>query len=145
MFCDILVLVDGSTHARRALDEAVDLAAAFHSRLTLLTAVAQVPALTYATSDAATVQAVIEAPERYAEQVLSEARELVPADVPVTTRLCRAPIRSAVASEFERAHHDLVVMGSRGHGAIAAAVLGSVSHFVLHHSPVPVLIVHADR
>jgi nucleotide-binding universal stress UspA family protein len=143
MFSDILVLVDGSAHARRALVEAVDLAAAVRGRLTLLTAVAQVPA--FANADAATAQAIADEPERYAEEVLREARELVPPDVPVTTLLCRAPIRAAVTSEFERGHHELVVMGSRGHGAVASAVLGSVSHFVLHHSPVPVLVVPSHQ
>jgi nucleotide-binding universal stress UspA family protein len=36
---------------------------------------------------------------------------------------------------------DLVVIGSRGKTAISEIFLGSVSNFVLHKSPVPVLIV----
>ena len=38
--------------------------------------------------------------------------------------------------------HDLLVMGSRGRGALSASVLGSVSHFALNHCDVPVLIIH---
>ena len=41
-------------------------------------------------------------------------------------------------------NNDLIVMGSRGRGAVRSAVLGSVSHFVLNHASVPALIVH-DR
>jgi Universal stress protein family len=40
--------------------------------------------------------------------------------------------------------HDLVVMGSRGRGALSASFLGSVSHFALNHCHVPVLIVHTE-
>ena len=38
---------------------------------------------------------------------------------------------------------DLIVVGSRGHGAIAGALLGSVSRGILAESQRPVLIVRA--
>jgi hypothetical protein len=36
-------------------------------------------------------------------------------------------------------------MGSRGRGALTASLLGSVSHYALNHSRVPVLVVHAQE
>ena len=39
----------------------------------------------------------------------------------------------------------MVVLGSRGHGALSRAVLGSVSSSVLHHAQVPVTIVPEPR
>ena len=40
---------------------------------------------------------------------------------------------------------DLIVLGSRGRGAITAALLGSVSRGVLQHAKRPVLIVRAAK
>lgn len=41
---------------------------------------------------------------------------------------------------------DVIVMGSRGHGGLRRAVLGSVSDHVVRHAPCPVLITNVhDR
>jgi nucleotide-binding universal stress UspA family protein len=144
MFRNILVAVDGSPHADQALADAVDLADAERARLTLFTAVAPppIPAFFGATGDA--VAALTEDATAKAEAILRRARDRVPDDLPVTTVLSRQPVLYALIQQIEDGHHDLIVMGSRGRGAVRSALLGSVSHYVLHHSSVPVLIVHAE-
>jgi len=82
--------------------------------------------------------------EADAEVNLRAAVERVPDDVSVSTVLSSEPVRPALVKQITAGNHDLVVMGSRGRGALRSALLGSVSHYVLHHSPVPVLIVHAE-
>jgi nucleotide-binding universal stress UspA family protein len=142
---NIIVLLDGSAHAREALTEAIDLAVAADGRLTLLASVVRVPAIAYARPVGVSPTTLDADAVAYAEDVLREARDRVPPGIPVTTRLSREPIRKAVMDELVHGSHDLVVMGSRGHGAVASAMLGSVSQFVVKHSPVPVLIVHLDN
>jgi nucleotide-binding universal stress UspA family protein len=39
---------------------------------------------------------------------------------------------------------DLVIVGSHGKGLVKRMVLGSVSTFVTHHAPCPVLVVRTD-
>jgi nucleotide-binding universal stress UspA family protein len=144
MFHNILVAVDGSPHADRALSEAIDIARGSNARLTIITAVAEPrTGMTMALAAGATAGLGPELMHE-AHRVLRAAADRVPDDISVTTILTEHPIRSAILKRVGEGHHDLVVMGSRGRGAVRSAVLGSVSHHVLHHSPVPVLIVHAD-
>ena len=46
-----------------------------------------------------------------------------------------------LAEMIERHDVDAVVMGARGLGASTSALAGSVSHWLLQHSPVPVTVV----
>ena len=144
MFHNILVAVDGSEHADRALTEAIDMARAANARLTIITAVGEPRSGAMMTFASGAVASLGPAMLREADKILRTAADRVPDDISVTTILTEQPIRTAILKRIEDGHHDLVVMGSRGRGTVRSAVLGSVSHHVLHHSPVPVLIVHAD-
>ncbi len=144
MFRNILVAVDGSPDAEEALTQAIDLAESEHTRLTLITGVQKLPPAAY-TGLSGLVLPQLDAENRsWAEAVLSRARDRVPDDLPVTTILTDRPIRTGLIEQIKRGRHDLIVMGSRGRGAVRAVLLGSVSHYVLNHSPIPVLIFHAD-
>jgi nucleotide-binding universal stress UspA family protein len=52
----------------------------------------------------------------------------------------------AAATLVHLAHPgDLVVVGSRGHGVVVSALLGSTSHYVASHAPCPVVVVKEVR
>ena len=144
MFQNLLVAIDGSPDADRALTQAIDLAESEHARLTLFSAVATPPTAAYSGGGGAVAAAFAANAQAETERILREAVERVPDGVSVSTVLSGEPVRLALIHQITSGHHDLVVMGSRGRGALRSVLLGSVSHHVLHHSPVPVLIVRAQ-
>jgi nucleotide-binding universal stress UspA family protein len=142
MFRNVLVAVDGSRPGAQALAEAIDIASSSRGRLTILTAVPKTPAwVTTPLAAAATEPLALEL-ELESTTILRDAVSVVPDSVPVTTILTHEPIRAALLHRIDTTNHDLLVMGSRGRGTISATLLGSVSHYALNHSPIPVLIVH---
>jgi nucleotide-binding universal stress UspA family protein len=145
MFHNILVCVDGSAHSDRALSEAIDLAAAENARLTVLTAIARPPFWACTPETAGGMESLTKDLEAEAQAVLAGAVDRIPDSVPVTKILSPHPIRDVLMEQIRSGTYDLVVMGSRGRGALTASFLGSVSHFALNHSHVPVLIVHAEE
>jgi nucleotide-binding universal stress UspA family protein len=143
MFHNLLVSIDGSPHADRALTEAIDIALAGRSRLTILVAVRQCPTWVYSPVSVAAAEQLSADFEQEAKQTMHDAVARVPREVPVTKILTHKPIRPALLERIKSGQYDLLVMGSRGRGGVKASLLGSVSHYALNHSRIPVLIVHA--
>jgi nucleotide-binding universal stress UspA family protein len=140
-----LLAYDGSPGADRALQVAIDLASGSHGRLTILSAVVQVP---YLACTGAAPEAVAELRKSFlvdAERVLCRAVERVPLGIPVTKLVSPQPIEQALARETRKGDYDLVILGSRGRGPIRSALFGSVGRTMLRQSPLPVLVVQSRR
>lgn len=144
MFRNILVAIDGSADAEEALGHAIDLADAEHARLTIFSCIPSPPPFAYSTIGGAAIADLADKVREETEAIVAGARERVPEGVSVTTVVKSDPPKQALLRQVKEGEHDLVVMGSRGRGAVRSALLGSVSHHVLHHSHVPVLIAHSE-
>ncbi len=137
-----LVGVDGSEATDRCLDTLVELSEgtdAFH--VTLLHAVnpAQ-PGLEHLPGEAR--YEALRTLHEEAEAVLSTAAErLRNAGLHVDTRVEEGTAGKILCRVYEEDGHELVVVGRRGYSALSEALIGSVSHFVMHHCPGHVLVV----
>ncbi len=141
MFRNVLVVIDASIDSREALDQAIDLAQRERSRLTLIAAERRLPACAYL-GVAAAVPLAVPATDPTAHDLMREATDRVPSDVSVTTIVTALPIRAALTHQLAQGRHDLVMLGARPCGRLRS-FLGSLSHWLVRHSPAPVLVVHA--
>ncbi len=142
MYNDILVAVDSSPTAERALQHATQLAQALNARLTILSVVVPLPSFAYrAGVDVSSLQAEA---EREAQDLVRDAAAGVPDDVSVTTRIRHGHAGYEIVRQVEENGHDLVVLGSRGRGRLASALLGTVGGDVHFHLHAPLLVVHPD-
>jgi nucleotide-binding universal stress UspA family protein len=131
-----LVAIDGSEGSDAAIDQALELAHSLGAQVTF---------------------AFVRKPPRsllgfpYYERLLSA--ELAKARATIDAALSKAAGKIDARGEVlegdavdeiltfaDNSGADLIVMGSRGHGAFAGALLGSVSSGVVQHANVPVLV-----
>jgi nucleotide-binding universal stress UspA family protein len=143
MFRNILVAIDPSPSASRALQHAVELAEALKARLTVMAVVPPVPVAAYGAP--VDVGALKRGSEHATEQVLHHAIESIPDTVVVEHVLKHGDPSEEIFDRIREAGHDLVVIGSRGRGRVRANLLGSVGADLLYHSTIPMLIVHEDH
>jgi universal stress protein A len=136
----IMVAIDETPAAAFALRHVVPYAIDQGSRLTLVTVVPNPPGIVVAAG--VSPQRLAEEMETRAEKHLRDVAATLPHELPVTTILRRGDPAEEILKLVREQPIDLLCMGARGRGRVTGAVLGSVSTAVLHHSPVPVVVLH---
>lgn len=135
-FGRVVVGLDGSAASRTALGWAVDFA---RDNLAVDVVVATKPKRAGRPFSMSKAAEEPFDPDAAVGEVLQEARSSSGAKV-----ACRVVVenRDPITALSDHAEEsDLIVLGSRGRGAVASALLGSVSEAFLHRSPCPLAIV----
>ena len=142
----ILVAIDGSVESDAAVRWAAHEAAMRHAPITLMHVV--LPVVT--SWPVPSLQAEFnEWQEDNARQVIEDAEKTLRADVGAAavsdlhSQIEHAYVVPALVSASKDA--EMVVVGSRGLGAVGRAVLGSTSGGLLRHAHCPVAVIHADE
>ncbi len=137
----ILLAVDGSEHAHRAIDAVAKLAGSAVELEAVLLHVSPEP-IFYGDYSANAIQTIEEGQKVKQNAVLKEATDYALAQGLSIHESHRTS--GVIAHEILRVARDLAVdqiaMGTRGMGAIGSMFIGSVAQRVVHQAPMPVLL-----
>ncbi|HJS91579.1 MAG TPA: universal stress protein [Steroidobacteraceae bacterium] len=146
MYQNIIVPVDGSETAQRALREATQLAASLSSRIRLIHVVNSTPWITQGAPGV--IEELLTQMRSTGESIIHEAKTVVrAAGIEVDDRLIEAIGERAgefVVSEANDWPADLIVCGTHGRRGLRRLLMGGDAEYIVHYSPVPVLLVRGS-
>lgn len=136
----LLVATDGSQPAQDAVQMAASIAERFGAELEIAYVIP--PVVIPPESYSAALDAIETERELEARALLDKAANEVRSTVAgVRTVILRGPVADALVDHADAFDAQLVVVGSRGQGAIGRVLLGSVSDRLVHTCRRPVLVV----
>lgn len=139
MFQNIVVGLDGSDGAARALDQALQLAALTNGVVHAVSVEEHLPAY------AATVGEVDDADRienQYYRRIQGEAARVASRkQVAVSFEIRRGHAADQLVRYADARQADLLVIGHTGHSRLRNLLLGSTAGRVVEHAPCPVLVV----
>ena len=140
MYDTILVPVDGSDNAMRAVEEAADLAKSLDATLQIVSVASDQRYVQYGVTLG---QDMMESFRDRAEEILDDARDIAAKKgAKVETHFVVGVPKIQIAKELpEKYDASLIVIGKSGVNGISRAILGSTTAYVVRHSTVNVMVV----
>jgi len=138
----LLVAIDGSDNARRALDYALALAKE-HGRLSLHLITVHPEPVVYGEIQVYVTKEKMEALQiAHCQDIMQPAvRAAEAAGVPFSSEILTGDTAPVIVKRADELKCDGIVMGTRGMGVIGSLVMGSVATKVVHLAHVPVTLV----
>ncbi|MBP1157245.1 MULTISPECIES: universal stress protein [unclassified Paenibacillus] len=140
-YSHILVAFDGSKEADKALASAMQLINVMPGAKLEVIHVFNMPVIIFG-------EAMITPPAdssrieyEHAELIVEKAKQTLSGLVRGEVFMKQGEPSKTIVSYAQESNCDLIVIGSRGLSAIGEFMLGSVSHYVLKHAKIPVLVV----
>jgi nucleotide-binding universal stress UspA family protein len=142
MFKRILVATDASEYSVHALKQAVELAKLAGGEIELLHVVDHPAAFVGMHSEAYHMTLTDDEIAEIGNSVLNETVKTVSVgDVPLRRHIATGYADIAILEYAEKYKADLIVMGTKGHRPLVAALMGSVTQRVVGDANCPVLVV----
>ena len=137
MIKNVLVPVDGSEGADRAIEQAIMIAKMCDAKINFL----YVANINQLAINAVLSDAILDSVTKAGNVILERAMEMVPEGI-LKESFSDTGAPAVVVLDFAETNDiDLIVMGSRGLGVVKGVLLGSVSQYVVEQSKCPVLVV----
>ncbi|MDP5274569.1 universal stress protein [Chengkuizengella axinellae] len=140
MFNKIMLAIDGSEHAQRAADKAIDLVKELsNASVTILHVVSKAPSRAKLLQSNFDVKSIL---KEEAHHILHSVEEKFKGKgVDYQFEVALGDASHEIVEYAEKKNYDLIIIGSRGLNALGEMLLGSVSHQVAHDAHCPVMIV----
>jgi nucleotide-binding universal stress UspA family protein len=136
----VLVPIDFSDTADRALEYAIALAQQLHARLTLLH-VLHLPPLAMGDMTTGVPVSALDELENDAQQLLQASLDQVQrAGIQVDGLLAHGTPTQTIVDTAGKQGVDLIIMGTHGRTGLTHVLLGSVAEHVVRQAPCPVLV-----
>lgn len=141
---NILVPVDGSENSIIAIQHAINLAKAFHSKITIVQVLTLDPYIAHEYLSSGQSNPLIERARTYIQTNLQNIYErfVAEANVEIELKLLEGEsITDTLTEAIEKNHIDLIVISSHGRSGLKKLILGSITQNLISELNIPIFIV----
>lgn len=144
MYKKILVPLDGSQLAEAVIPHAEALARSEGAEIIILR-VPEMPAADLFARNPAIANKIVEDMEIETDKYLQdEVKKMSSEGVKVSSLIREGPVPDTILAAADETHADVIAMSTHGRTGMQRWLIGSVADKVVHHSHIPVMLIHPN-